>query len=255
MLLLGAMPAWAWGPQGHRVAADLANTLLTPEARNGVSALLGKQSLASASTWADEMRSNPSSFWQEQAGPWHYVTVPPGKVYADLVPPRRGDGMTALAGFCAILLDPGAARSKQQLALRFSLHIIQDLHQPLHVGNGKDRGGNRIKVTVNGKSSNLHRVWDSAVISHQHRSDAAWGLYLGRLRSGQGAWRDNQPLLWIAESARLREEIYPSQPQIDTAYLDRHAQAAAQRLLQAGIRSAEYLNQLFAAQPYCPAGE
>ena len=89
------------------------------------------------------MRSNPEHFWQEVAGPFHYVTIPEGKTYAEVGAPDEGDSVTALAQFRKVLLDPKASREQKQLALRFTVHIIGDLHQPLHAGNGTDRGGQR----------------------------------------------------------------------------------------------------------------
>ena len=147
-LLVGAlcvaMDASAWGPTGHRISGKIAEAYLSDKSREMLVTILGTQTLARASTWADEMRSNPDSFWQKKAPSLHYVTVPPGKNYAEVGAPAKGDAVSALAQFKSTLQDPDSSLPQKQLALRFTIHIIADLHQPLHVGNGEDRGGTRV---------------------------------------------------------------------------------------------------------------
>jgi hypothetical protein len=233
----------AWGNQGHRIAGALTEPLLQPAARDAVRELIGTQSLAEASTWADRMRGNASPFWQEQAGPYHYVTVPVGKRYSELKPPARGDAVTALAEFSAILRDPDASRVRKQLALRFSLHVIQDLHQPLHVGKGDDRGGNNVKVRVNGETSNLHRVWDSGILRHAGHSDREWVARLSPIDDSLvSSWKDPDPKTWIAESAALRDEIYPATSSLGDGYLARYLPVVERRLQQSAVRAAAWIN-------------
>jgi hypothetical protein len=238
-----AISAGAWGPQGHRVAGTLTWAYLSEDARGRVQALLGDETLADASTWADRMRDNPSLFWQKQAGPYHYVTVPQGKNYAQVGAPDKGDGVTALRKFRAMLIDPKVSHANKQLALRFSLHIIQDLHQPMHVGNGRDRGGNAIKLELYGKSTNLHRVWDSAILTQAQRSDAAWVAQLENPdKSLKETWSDPQPEVWIGESARLRDQVYPSSRTIGEMYLSQWLPDAELRIQQSAVRCAAWLN-------------
>lgn len=246
---LASSGASAWGPQGHRVAGTLTWQQLPADTRSRIRELIGDQSLADASTWADRMRDNPSPFWQQQAGPYHYVTVPPGRTYDEVGAPEQGDAMTALANFRAILADPAAPLVQKQLALRFSLHIIQDLHQPMHVGNGRDRGGNRVRLTLRGKRTNLHRVWDSAILGHANRSDADWIDQLsgaGERQFDRGA--DTDPRVWIAESAELRERVYPTGNSIGSDYLDAWLPAVQQRLQASAVRGAAWLDNVLMGQ-------
>ncbi len=246
ILLLLAAPAEAWGPQGHRVAGTLTEAYLSPAAQRAVQSLLGDESLSAASTWADRMRGNPSVFWQQTAGPYHYVTVPQGKTYAEVGAPGQGDAYTALAEFRSILEDPSSSRAHRQLALRFSLHIIQDLHQPLHVGSGRDRGGNDIKLRIGAKTTNLHRVWDSGILAVAGRSDDEWTAHLqSTAPEDVSAWADPDPLTWISESAALRDRVYPSRRFITDQYLQHWLPAAEQRLQQSAVRAAAWLNQAF----------
>lgn len=237
-------PAFAWGKTGHRVAAAVAETHLSGLARARVQQIMGTESLEEGSTWPDEMRSDPSPFWQKTASPWHYVTVG-GFTYDHA--PSEGDSMTALKRFSATLRNPRASRDEQQLALRFIVHIVADLHQPLHVGKGDDRGGNDVKVTWFGRPTNLHSVWDSAMVDEEQLSFSEWAARIERrttLEEVVRNWIDN-PAVWIAESAQIRDTIYPAKTELSYDYVYRHTPTVKRRLGQAGIRIAAYLNRLF----------
>ena len=137
-------PALAWGKTGHRVVAAIAETQLSGIARANIEQILGHgENLVDASNWPDEMRSAPGEFWQKTATPWHYVTLN-GNAY-DHAPPE-GDALEALARFTQLLHNPKASLAEKQMALRFVVHLVGDLHQPLHVGKCCDKGGNDVKV-------------------------------------------------------------------------------------------------------------
>ncbi|MFK8043488.1 S1/P1 nuclease [Congregibacter sp.] len=236
----------AWGAMGHEIAGTLAAPYLSENAGQRIKALLGEESLSFAATWADRMRSDPSEFWQKEAGPYHYATVPRGKRYENVGAPPQGDAFTALKKFGSDLRDPELSLEQKQLALRFAIHIVQDLQQPFHVGNGHDRGGNQISVRVNGETSNLHRVWDRQIFDARQRDQKEWITYFrssGLLRSPNE--KDSDPLVWIAESAALRESLYPPPAIIDAAYIARELPRAEERLALAGIRTAAWLNSVF----------
>ncbi|TKV40706.1 S1/P1 Nuclease, partial [Sphingobium sp. MP9-4] len=180
ILLSITSPAFAWGPIGHRVTGAIADRNLSGVARANVQLLLGDEDLAQAATWPDDMKSDPADFWQKQASPWHYVTVREGDAYTSADAPPEGDAMSALARFTATLRDPAASMDDKRLALRFVVHIIGDLHQPLHAGGGNDRGGNDMKVSWFGRSTNLHSVWDSAMIEQRSLSYSELADWLAR---------------------------------------------------------------------------
>ena len=196
LLLFVCVQALGWGSTAHRAAAGIAERYLSPEARLAIEDILERETLAEASTWPDFMRSAPSEFWQRTANPWHYVTVPEGKAYEEVGAPGQGDAYTALQGFSADLRAAETPPQDRALALRFIIHIIADLHQPLHVGNGTDRGGNDTRVTYFGQSTNLHRVWDSQLVDSEQLSYSEWIEWLDRKISREDfvAWRD--PVHW-----------------------------------------------------------
>ncbi|MFT2092295.1 S1/P1 nuclease [Paraglaciecola sp. 2405UD69-4] len=239
--------AWSWGQIGHRVTGAIAEHYLTDEAQLAIAKILPHETLAEASTWPDEMRSNPSEFWKKTAGPYHYVTVPDGKIYADVGAPEQGDGFSALQTFAAQLKSNKTSPEQKQLALRFIIHIIGDLHQPFHAGNGTDRGGNDVKLKFFWQDSNLHRVWDSGLIDSQQFSYTEWSAILLAKISEQQAkqWMQLDPNVWIAESAELRAKLYPESDEISWDYQYQNLPIVKKRLQMGGVRIAAYLNALF----------
>jgi hypothetical protein len=257
-------PALAWGKTGHRVVAAIADTQLSGLARAHIREILGgAESLDEAANSPDEMRSAPGDFWQKTATPWHYVTLN-GIIY-DHAPPE-GDALDALLRFRATLKDPNASLADKQLALRFIVHLVADLHQPLHVGKCCDKGGNEVKVAWFGKPTNLHAVWDSAIVDEEQLSFTEMAAKLERHTSSKDVidWWDINPRDWISESAQVREQIYanippPSKPRdkklkkgekplpdLSYGYVFKFTPVMERRLQQAGVRVAAYLNDIYA---------
>jgi hypothetical protein len=256
-------PAFAWGKTGHRVVAALADAQLSGLSRAHVKELLGVESLDEAATWPDEMRSAPGQFWQKTSTPWHYVTLD-GVIYDHA--PSEGDALEALNKFTATLKDPNASLADRQLALRFVVHIVGDLHQPLHVGKCCDKGGNDVKVKWFGRDMNLHSVWDSAMVDDEQLSFTELAAKLGRHTSNDDVirWWDLNPRDWISESAQYREQIYANipapklpkdrklkkgevpLPDLSYDYVFKFTPLLEKRLSQAGVRLAAYLNDIYA---------
>ena len=262
---LAATPAAAWGPIGHRATAQIAEENVSGETRAQIRLILGTETLAESSTWPDEERSNPDPFWQETANPWHYVTLPDGRTADALVHPPEGDAATALESFARTLRNSSASREERALALRFIVHIVADLHQPLHVGNGTDRGGNDFKVRWfdMAQPTNLHWIWDEGMILRQQLGFTEYATRLARRTTPQQvvAWWDADPVVWMDESAALRDRIYPatggemgegtveSPLMLSWQYNYDWTGTMEQRMQQAGIRLAAYLDKVLADVP------
>lgn len=257
--LIAPAPAHAWGKTGHRVVARLADGQLSGLARAQVNLLLGSETLDEAATWPDDMKSDPSDFWQKTASPWHYVTLD-GTAYAKA--PPEGDAVEALGRFSATLKDPKASLADKQLALRFIVHLVADLHQPLHAGKCCDRGGNDVKVEWFGRETNLHSVWDSALVDDTSLSFTELSDRLARNTSAGDvvAWWSIDPRQWVGESAALRDGLYPpatadgTPAKLGYAYAYRYTPVVSRRLSQAGVRLAAYLNAIYAEPKPTPAG-
>lgn len=259
---IAASPAAAWGPIGHRITGQIAQDNIAGRTRAAVEQILEHEDLAEASTVPDEERSNPSQFWKE-AGAYHFITLPPSAGIEQLAHPPEGDAETALQRFTATLRDPAASREDKAVALRFVVHIVGDLHNPLHTGRDGDRGGNDVKVLWFDVPNNLHWVWDEGMILRQQLS---YSEYADRLEARTTPaqvleWWDANPRTWMAESVSLRDKVYPATGPVagmGTAeapvrlfyqYNYDWTPTMERRLQQAGIRVAAYLDWVFAAQP------
>ena len=244
-------PAAAWGQLGHRVIGEIAGERISGKTRAELELILGEEDLAEASTWSDEQRSNPATFWQREAGAYHYVTVPEGQTYAEVSPPEEGDALTALDRFAATVRDPNASREDKALALKFIIHIVGDVHQPLHTGNGDDRGGNDVRVRWFGNETNLHSVWDTQMIEGKSLSYTEYATWLDRQIEPADtiAWWEANPQVWIGESTQIRDTIYPAagqeMPSLSYDYQFEHLATAEMRMQQGGVRLAAYLDWLF----------
>ncbi|MEM7762622.1 MAG: S1/P1 nuclease [Pseudomonadota bacterium] len=240
--------ATAWGKTGHRVTGAIAENYLSRRAKRAIDEILSTEDLAEISTWADFYRSDPDEFWQRKSGPFHYVTIPIGKRYSDVGAPPQGDAITALEMFADVLRDDAASAADKKRALHFTVHIIGDLHQPLHAGNGTDRGGNQYTVVWYGDVTNLHSVWDTGLVKQEELSYTEYTTWLLRKLSREqvAEWMEPDPLVWIAESAAIRDTIYPGGDRnLRWDYFFAHRDTVRQRLSQGGVRMAAYLNELF----------
>ena len=177
LLMMQAAPVRAWGPLGHRLTGRLAEEHLTPKARAAVAELLEPgESMAEASTWADEHRRDIKG-----SGTWHYVDVPLDQDrYDDRFAgdaPEKGNIVPKIREFRAVLKDRSRPLEERRVALRFLIHLVEDLHMPLHVGDNHDRGGNDTQVRFFDQGTNMHRLWDGDMIARGRRGR---GLLAGR---------------------------------------------------------------------------
>ncbi len=242
--------ALSWGQIGHRVTAAIAEHYLNYEARMAINHFLPNEDLAEASTYADEMRSNPSEFWQKKATHWHYVNIHEGQTYQNMKKPDEGDAVTALEMFSQVIKSDESSYEHKQRALRFIVHIIGDLHQPFHTGTDLDKGGNDIKVNFFWEEHNLHYVWDSGLIDRQQLSYTEWTQWLNRKITPQQvkSWTVVDPLIWIKESYDLRLGLYPKpEDGLTWKYQYNNLPIVKQRLQMSGVRIAAYLNDLFSS--------
>ena len=247
---------FAWGRDGHRVIGFIANRYLTPQAAAGVRDLLGKQTLADVSTWPDEIRRE-----RKHTAPWHYANPAPDSDRFNLERdcPEEGCVVSAIIKFSHILRDKNASRQERIEALKFLVHFVGDVHQPLHLGRARDRGGNDIKVTFFENNTNLHSLWDSGMI---WRTKKGWSDYATELAANitpqqriQYATLD--PVAWATESYLLaRSHAYdvPKDGRIDQDYFDKNIPVIERRLSAAGVRLALLLNVIFDETKEMPSG-
>lgn len=242
----------SWGVTGHRTIGKIAEKHLTPAARAAVQDLLGSETLADVSTWADEVRGQQE---YRHTGPWHYINLPLGLTYAEFR--QRVEGMseesvyTALQQQERLVTDAAAPREKKVEALKFIVHFVGDLHQPMHVSRAEDKGGNTIQLNYNGGGTNLHAVWDSKLIDRLGLSYEQLAEKVDHATPAQiGQWQRDPLIKWIWESYEMSSKLYAEvdamkSRAIDDSYYEAHIGIVEQRLEQAGIRLAGVLNSLF----------
>lgn len=243
--ILLAGPAMAWGPIGHRAVGEIAQNHLTSKAKRAVEELLAPATLAQVACWADEIRYLPE--WK-QAEPWHFISIDDGETLSTTARNPAGDVLEAMERMERTLRDGKASREERAQALKFLVHFVGDVHQPLHVGRRADEGGNKVAVVFNGTPIDLHWVWDALIIRDQGMSYTELARDLDHPTSDEIAnWQRASFADWIAESQALRAEVYtlPADGKINYLYAYEHWPTIRRRLLQAGVRLAGRLNAIF----------
>jgi hypothetical protein len=237
--------ALAYGPQGHLIAGQLAEELLCELASDEIAVLGDRQDLGELGLWADRIRADPA---HADSAPWHFMNIADGTPLSDFEHPPEGDLLWAIDRFGGRLRDASLGRSERAEALKFLVHFIVDLHQPLHVGLADDRGGNAVQLRFRGESTNLHRLWDTHAIEW---TDLTIGSYRRRLRQDVLAATGPvslDPLVWAEESLALRPAVYDFgalNREPNAAYMAFAAATTQNRLATAARRLAASLNATF----------
>ncbi len=243
-LSLSAEQTHGWGATGHRVVGDVASRHLTPKAQKKLNTLLKGESLALIGTWMDEVRSNRKYDFMAD---WHWVTVPSGHTYDQAEKNPNGDIIESIERTILDLKSKSLTKEKEVETLKILIHLVADIHQPLHVGRGDDRGGNEVKVKWFERSSNLHRVWDSEIIDGTQLSYTELSQSLPRLsKSEMKKLTKTSPRTWATESIALRDQVYYiGEGNLGYEYSYRNLDTIKTRLHQAGIRLALLLNEIY----------
>lgn len=268
ILVLGLMSAnaFAWGPTGHRVVGAVAEKHLDIAVHSKIFKLLGGQSLSRVANWPDEIKSEPAKY--SYTFNWHYTDWA-DEAHDHDEASSSGKLLGSINEQIAVLKNPQATDDAKVFALKFIIHLVGDLHQPLHVGNGLDQGGNLCKVTFQGQAMNLHALWDEGMINFTKLSysEIADFVSQGHTRDEIVSWKAGTVLDWALESKVLRGKIYPENviptpepmsvkqycrkdvvitaeetPKLSYDYSYKFVPVVEQRLFQAGLRLAMVLN-------------
>lgn len=230
------------------MVAELAEQRLTPKARSQAQQLLatyGNKKLSDIATWADELRSDATERELARAtSKMHYVNVADSSCRYDATRDCR-DGKCVIAAidhYASILGDRKRSKKDREQALRFVVHFVGDVHQPLHAGYRKDSGGNQYQIQFNGKGTNLHAIWDSPILASRKLS---WTKYAEVLRLKPSDKATGNPQQWAAESCRITRDdgVYPKGHKIDQRYIDSMRPITERRIRLAAMRLATVLNR------------
>lgn len=234
-----------WGQNGHRVVGDIAADYLTPEAHKQIDRVLGHESIPIASTWMDDIKSDPT---YDHTHDWHWVTIPNGMTYQEAEKNPNGDLINSIQTFIEELKSGSLPAKEEKKKLKMLIHLVGDIHQPLHVGNGKDRGGNATEVKWFYEDSNIHRVWDSQMIGYTKLSYTELSSAINHPSDNQiERWQNTDVLDWAREAKKLRDQVYdlPEDREIGYRYQYKNRKTLDRQLLKAGIRLAAVLNEIY----------
>lgn len=234
-----------WGKTGHRIVGDIAAEYLTPKARKAVEKIIDPHSVAIASTWMDLIRSNPKYDYTHD---WHWVTIPEGMTYAETEKNPDGDIIKTIQTIIDELKKGSLSPEKEEQNLKMLIHLVGDIHQPLHVGTGKDQGGNKTIVKWFHKPTDLHSVWDSKMIDDTKLSYTEFSAAINHPTKKQvKKWQSSTVLDWAYEAMKLRDEVYelPNDRQLGYKYQYKHHDLLRRQLLKGGVRLAGVLNEIY----------
>lgn len=235
-----------WGQNGHRVTGEIAENHLTKKAKRKIDKLLNGQSLAFVSTYGDEIKSDRN---YNQYFSWHYVNMNLNETYETAVKNPKGDLVTGIQKCVAVLKDANSIQADKVFHLKMLVHLIGDLHQPMHIGQKEDKGGNTIQVQWFGKGTNLHAIWDTKIIEEWNMSYIELAKNASFLSKKQvEAIEAGTVIDWVNEVHGITKEVYKSVKvgeNLRYRYSYDHFATVQTQLQKGGIRLAKVLNDIF----------
>jgi hypothetical protein len=281
MLLGGVMPCRAWGDEGHMIIATVAQRFLEPGTQNQIDALLNSDSsgltapdFAHQATWADKYRDSDRNTTRQRyqaTEQWHYVDIELDRPDIDLAcfghpllppqslaseGPQRACIVDKIDQFAKELTNPATPQPEKLLALKFILHLVGDIHQPLHAADDHDRGGNGKSVTLDGRPpcTRLHAYWDTTLVrKFGPGANRIADDLIRQFGTSRTAWQGGGPTDWALESFQLARDVVYKLPvttdlrgqcsTLTTEYESRALATAREQLFKAGIRLGAMLNQ------------
>ena len=218
-----------WGKTGHRVIGQIAQDNLTEKALKAITELLDGETLATVSTWPDEMRSNPDFRPYDK---WHYVNLPEDKKYHEVE--HTQDNAVIIIEKAIEVLTSNSSREDKAFYLKYLVHLVGDIHQPLHTGRAEQT------------NTNLHLLWDTNMIDDFKMSYTELSDYLQSYKEVD--FNQGNAVCWANESHTLVNKIYSEVEEgqyLSYDYLYSNFYIVKQRLFQAGIRLANLLNSIY----------
>ena len=240
----------AWGVEGHRIVGQIAESYLTKKAKRAVFNILGTESLAMSSNWADFVKSDTMYNYLSN---WHYINFTPGlsedAIEAYLQKDTATDAYTKINFLTAELKKKETSQENKVFYLRVLVHLVGDIHQPMHTGRPDDLGGNKVKVLWFNESKNLHQMWDDQLILFQQLSYTEYAAAINHITKEERTELQQQPVSkWVYQSYQLAEKIYtetkPDQ-KLDYKYNFIFVAPMNQQLLRGGVHLAGLLNEIF----------
>jgi len=235
-----------WGPTGHRTTAEIAQKYLSKKARKKIKKMLKGERLAWVSTYADEIKSDRK---YSQFYPWHYINMELDETYQMAKKNPKGDLVTGINTCISVLKDKNSSEKDQVFYLKLLVHLVGDLHQPLHIGRRQDKGGNSIQVKWFYFGTNLHKVWD------EHMLDK-WGMSYTELAANEKplskaqikTLQQGSLVDWVNETHLITKKVYQSAKsgqKLSYRYSYLYFGTVRNQLQKGGVRLAKILNDIY----------
>ena len=243
---------FAWGATGHRVIAQIAEENLTKKAKKQVDKALDGYPMAYWSNWADNIKSDKTDKWTH-THKWHYVNIPgdlPKQLFLEEAKNVKQENVySEIPKLGEVIKSKTATDEEKRYALYFLIHLVGDLHQPMHVGREEDLGGNRISVSWFNSPTNIHSVWDSRLIDYEKYSYTEYAKILNILTKEEkknlqkGSLED-----WLFDTYEIANEIYATIEdgnKLSFDYPYKYKSTVELQMQRAGLRLAVLLNEIF----------
>lgn len=242
------LSAFAWGGKGHDTVAYIAEKNLSKKTLKRVQAVIGNHSLVYVANWMDNASHTEEYAYTKT---WHYVNVDPEEgSYANSEKAKTGDAVTAVNSICERLKSGELTAEQERAELMMLIHIVGDMHCPMHAGRKSDRGGNGTQVKYFGKQKKLHSVWDSEIVESAHRwGYSEWWEQVDRVsKKEKKAMVQGTPNDWIEETVVLANDIYERSAtgeNLSYDYVAYYAPLLESQLLKGGLRLAKLLEDIY----------
>lgn len=240
--LLGTAQSFAWGSKGHTLVAEVAFNYMDAATKKNVMQYLDGMTLSEAANWMDAIKSDKANDYMKR---YHYINIEKGSTT-----PAEGDNIILILDRTLKELDHKETLSHDEIKKRilFLFHLIGDLHQPLHVGYGSDKGGNTVQLNFMGsQGTNLHSLWDTGIIEYRNTTLAE---VLNSRKYTPEALESVQKIDivgWAKQSRGYLKDAYTAGTKVDNRYVDTVYPIIKTQLLDAGIRLAGVLDHYFKA--------
>ena len=244
LFLFAPICSFAWGSEGHKITDDVAYHYLDQSVKDSVVAYLDGTAFEEAGCWMDQIRSDHQ---YDYLKPCHYINIEKGETYK---PTTAANIINELSTVIARLRERSRhTREENAIDLKILMHLVGDLHQPLHVGYGGDKGGNKIEVTFMGKNSNLHKVWDSEIIRHNKiTADGCLHIASSYSPAEISAIGKIDVIGWMNDSRTHLGQVYDfTDATISESYITKNTLLIEKQLIAGGLRLSALLKEIFSS--------
>lgn len=264
VMLLNSLSTFGWGPKGHDVVAAIAEEYLSEQTQSVLYEVLDGHSIVYYSSWMDNIQNSPD--WEttySHTKTWHYANVDKGKTYQTMKKNEKGDVLANLKilieeAKAEIIAADGNLYAVSPDRIKMIIHMVGDMHCPMHAGRLSDLGGNLTKVRWFGRNTNLHSVWDSKMIDAARQW--SYSEWREQLLSGIDAemaqmitgGSDYNPDEWFYVTVERAAKIYnyvecleEENPNLSYQFVYDFSPMLEESLLEGGLRLAHVLNSIF----------